>query len=130
MLPDEEEMPDERGRPRRWAFAGIVWRLIPWHRRPRVVARELQAMWQRAVRGWADQDAYSLNQYMMSWLPDAVRAIANNPYGDPELHALADDLEWYGRWYWHPYPSVNTAAFARARDIMWRFADAFPDLWS
>lgn len=40
-------------------------------------------VWQRATRGWADEDTWSLDYYILSWLPDALEKVAEDSHGAP-----------------------------------------------
>ena len=39
--------------------------------------------WQRANRGWADCDVWSLDTYLVEWLPDAFRRLKATKHGVP-----------------------------------------------
>jgi hypothetical protein len=39
--------------------------------------------WQRATRGWADCDTWSLDYYLNSWMPDALRHLKKHKHGVP-----------------------------------------------
>jgi hypothetical protein len=45
--------------------------------------REVKWFFQRGRRGWADCDTWSLDGYMISWLPEALRHLAKNSRGCP-----------------------------------------------
>lgn len=48
------------------------------------VKSEIVRFWQRGRRGWGDQDAWGLDSYILSWLPDAIDYVAENSVGyDP-----------------------------------------------
>src|ERR1700677_1618409 len=38
---------------------------------------------QRANRGWADCDVWSLDYYLSQWLPDALKLLRNTKHGTP-----------------------------------------------
>jgi hypothetical protein len=39
--------------------------------------------WQRAQRGWADCDVWSLDGYLIEWLPDALQRLKDTKHGIP-----------------------------------------------
>lgn len=39
--------------------------------------------WQRANRGWADCDIWSLDCYLAEWLPDALQKLKQDKHGTP-----------------------------------------------
>ena len=43
----------------------------------------LKAGWQRATRGWANRDVWSLNSYFLEILPDMLKHLRENAYGYP-----------------------------------------------
>lgn len=49
----------------------VTWRLSSVRR----VYRQVRWFWQRGRRGYSDLDAVSLDAYLCSWLPDAIRQI-------------------------------------------------------
>lgn len=40
-------------------------------------------LYQRGTRGWADEDTWSLDYYILSWLPDALEKVAEDSHGAP-----------------------------------------------
>lgn len=53
------------------------------------IPKEIFWFWQRGRRGWADCDVWSLDGYLISWLPEALRELAKIAHGCPP--ALYDD---------------------------------------
>lgn len=45
--------------------------------------KDIIAFIQRGKRGWADCDLWNLDEYLMSWLPSALRNLAENHSGHP-----------------------------------------------
>lgn len=54
---------------------------------------------QRGVRGWADQDTWSLDYYILSWLPDALEKVAEDSHGYPSNYGFSDQdiADWVAR---------------------------------
>ena len=85
-------------------FGWNYWHLI---RNPHVIFRELWdravAFAQRGYRGYADRDIWSLDSYLLSWLPQAIRQLRKDSNGYPTklsprqwakiLTDMADGLE-------------------------------------
>ena len=44
---------------------------------------ELKAMWQRAYRGYADKDLWSIDMYLAQWLPVAIKQFRETTYSVP-----------------------------------------------
>jgi hypothetical protein len=76
--------------------------------------RVLKARHQRATRGWADCDVWSMDSWFMNVVPDMLRRLRDTPHGYPSefehlgkeagpkeweriLTNMADDLEAYNR---------------------------------
>ena len=65
----------------------------------------LQAKWfvQRGLRGYSDEDTWSLDHYLASWMPQALRQLKQNSHGHPDgmtyagwqtrLRKMADGFE-------------------------------------
>ncbi len=47
------------------------------------IPNEIKWLWQRGKRGWADEDIWSLDWYLSSWLPAAFRKLAKDAHGCP-----------------------------------------------
>ncbi len=47
------------------------------------ISKEIKWMWQRGKRGWADCDIWSLDYYLSSWLPEALRRLSERSHGCP-----------------------------------------------
>lgn len=50
---------------------------------PSIAYDLIRAFIQRGRRGWADQDVWSLDGYLNSWLPDALRRLRDTKQGVP-----------------------------------------------
>jgi len=60
----------------RWA----PYRAIRWILR---IPREIKWFFQRATRGYADSDVWNLDDYILSWLPKALKQLAKDTGGYP-----------------------------------------------
>lgn len=45
---------------------------------------ELRSMWERARYGYSDRDLYSLDRYLLTWLPEAIRKLKDG-HGYPAV---------------------------------------------
>jgi hypothetical protein len=63
---------------------------------PRRAYREVKWFIQRGRRGWADCDVWSLDDYLNSWLPDAVRKLKKDSQGVPGVLVEAEDCDETG----------------------------------
>jgi hypothetical protein len=109
----------------------------------RNLAGTLAAGYQRATRGWADADTWSLHVYLCSALGGALEHLAGNTHGWPgtpdysafedwtaALHTAAAGLT--GRAVRDHDPAdqaADAAALAGAQDALRWVADNLPDLW-
>ena len=67
---------------RRWVYArsfrgynGLYWCRNPWKlvtEAPGGLWRDVRKSRQRSRRGWANEDTWSLDSYLLGWLPDAI----------------------------------------------------------
>jgi hypothetical protein len=54
--------------------------------------RRIKWFFQRGRRGWAHNDTWDLDSYLCSWMPDALRHLAEGVHGCPaELYDKEDD---------------------------------------
>jgi hypothetical protein len=51
--------------------------------------------WQRANRGWADCDVWSLDGYLVEWMPDALRRLKATKHGIP-LKCISEEYDKNG----------------------------------
>lgn len=68
------------------------------HRLPVVAVRHTRLkvvrFWQRGRRGWGDADTWSLDCYILSWLPDAIDHVADTSMGyDPRYCDCPDQFD-------------------------------------
>lgn len=55
----------------------------------------LKAAWQRATRGWADRDVWSLCHHLLDIMPEMVDHLSNHAYGYPgEYHGFPTYESW------------------------------------
>lgn len=47
------------------------------------IFREIKWFFQRGKRGWADCDTWSLDHYITSWMPEALKYFKENCHGYP-----------------------------------------------
>jgi len=74
--------------------------------------RHAEAFIQRGYRGWADRDAWSLDDYLDSFMPDALRRLKETKHGIPmDMFDGLPDKDGDGR----SYHSPETMAIAEAR---------------
>jgi hypothetical protein len=77
----------------------ILWRFFhnsPWGN-PRQAYREIKWFIQRGRRGWADCDTWSLDDYLTSWLPAALRYLKEHKHGVPSAVVEAEDCREDGQ---------------------------------
>lgn len=48
------------------------------------IPREIKFFWQRGTRGWADNDVWSIDGWLLDILPDMIRQLSYNKHGCPE----------------------------------------------
>jgi hypothetical protein len=60
---------------------------------PAQLCREAKWLIQRARRGWADCDIWSLDNYLSGWLPDALRRLKETKHGIPSGMFEAEDCD-------------------------------------
>jgi hypothetical protein len=60
---------------------------------PVQLCREAKWALQRAKRGWADCDTWSLDWYLAGWLPDALRHLKKNKHGIPAAVFKTEDCD-------------------------------------
>ena len=72
--------------------------------------RKIKKAYQRAARGYADEDIWSLDMYLAKWMPDALRQLKNQKHGIP-IEFLDSTEEW------DVIMDTMIAGFEAARDI-------------
>ncbi|MCG3203979.1 MAG: hypothetical protein KCHDKBKB_00656 [Elusimicrobia bacterium] len=68
-----------------WCYLTYSWKyyiLRPWEF-VRDLYKDLRAIIQRGIRGWADCDTWSLDYHLSLWMPDALRFLKENKHGIP-----------------------------------------------
>jgi len=62
-----------------------IYRFFRWGRfsTPRRIYKEIKWFIQRGSRGWADRDVWSLDWYLNTWMPDALRRLRDTKIGTP-----------------------------------------------
>ena len=88
-----------------------IYRFFRWHKvfHPIEMYREVKYFIQRGRRGWSDRDAWSLDYYLTSWMPEALGYIRKHKHGVPIDMYDAKDVNDYGN------PSKDGQAAAEAR---------------
>ncbi len=69
------------------------WKYAPlrWYKWVLNIPREIKWLYQRARRGYAEEDTWSLDGYLSSWLPEALRELKERNIGYP---AGLTDKKW------------------------------------
>ncbi len=96
----------------------------PWGS-PRRIYNETKFILQRARRGWADSDTWSLDCYLDSWMPAALRHLKEHKHGVPSCIFLPVDLIVGGDWQGNPSDEGMVRAEARWDAIMDKMIEAF-----
>ena len=96
----------------------------PWGS-PRRIYNETKFFLQRAHRGWADSDTWSLDGYLDSWMPNALRHLKEHKHGVPGSMLLPEDLIVEGDWKGNPSDEGMVRAEARWDAIMDKMIEAF-----
>ena len=75
-----------------------IYRFFRWHKvfHPIEMYREVKYFIQRGRRGWSDRDAWSLDYYLTSWMPEALGYIRKHKHGVPIDMYDAKDVNDYG----------------------------------
>jgi len=106
-----------------WAI-NRYFKYSPWGS-PRRVYNETKFILQRARRGWADSDTRSLDGYLDSWMPDALRHLKEHKHGVPHSMLLPEDLIVEGDWQGNPSDEGVVRAEARWDAVMDKMIEAF-----
>ncbi len=56
--------------------------------------REIKWFFQRGKRGYAEEDCWSLDNYLISWLPQAIRELKKNIHGHPISDEVKNTNDW------------------------------------
>ena len=96
----------------------------PWGS-PRRIYNETKFILQRARRGWADSDTWSLDGYLDSWMPAALRHLKEHKHGIPSCMFLPEDLIVGGDWQGNTSNEGMVRAQARWDAIMDKMIEAF-----
>ena len=74
-----------------------VWRFFHYgYGDPRNIYHDIRAFVQRGRRGWADRDVWSVDSYLNSWLPDALRKLKKDKHGVPMGMFEPEDMDEHG----------------------------------
>jgi hypothetical protein len=87
---------------------------------PRTYTNYFKWKWQRAQRGWADCDIWSLDMYLCAWLPDALALLAIKKHGTP-----CTMFEGNGDAFGNFTPAEYDAAEARWQETLAKMVLAF-----
>ena len=96
----------------------------PWGS-PRRIYNETKFILQRARRGWADSDTWSLDSYLDSWMPAALRHLKEHKHGVPASMFVPEDSIVGGDWQGNPSEEGMVRAEARWDAIMDKMIEAF-----
>jgi hypothetical protein len=96
----------------------------PWGS-PRRIYNETKFILQRAHRGWADSDTWSLDGYLDSWLPAALRHLKEHKHGVPCCMFVPEDLIVGGGLQGNPSDESMERAEARWDAIMDKMIEGF-----
>lgn len=96
----------------------------PWGS-PHRIYNETKFILQRAHRGWADSDAWSLDGYLDSWMPAALRHLKEHKHGVPTCMFVPEDSIVGGDWQGNPSDEGMVRAQARWDAIMDKMIAAF-----
>lgn len=96
----------------------------PWGS-PRRIYNETKFILQRARRGWADSDTWSLDVYLDSWMPAALRHLKAHKHGVPSCMFEPEDLIVGGDWQGNPSDEGMERAQARWDAIIDKMIEAF-----
>jgi len=69
-------------------YESSIWEEVKWFfgrifGKIKDIPREIKWFWQRGKRGYSDCDVWDLNDYLLSWLPKAIRELRDNTQGYP-----------------------------------------------
>ena len=92
---------------------------------PRRIYNETKFILQRARRGWADSDTWSLGGYLDSWMPAALRHLKEHKHGVPTCMFVLGDTVVGGDWQGNPSDEGMVRAQARWDAIMDKMIEAF-----
>ena len=92
---------------------------------PRRIYNKTKFILQRARRGWADSDTWSLDCYLDSWMPAALRHLKEHKHGIPSCMFEPEDLISEGDWQGNPSDEGMVSAQARWDAIMDKMIEAF-----
>lgn len=95
---------------------GWYWFTNPWriYKIPVSWWNDLRFFYSRGRRGYSVYDTWSLDSYLLKWLPDAIRDLRENSHGFP-VTMFADDVDWTD-----PSQDQSDVAEARWTDILAR----------
>jgi hypothetical protein len=96
----------------------------PWGS-PHRIYNETKFILQRAHRGWADSDTWSLDGYLNSWMPAALRHLKEHKHGVPSCMFVPEDSIVGGDWQGNPSDEGMVRAQARWDAIMDKMIEAF-----
>ncbi len=114
-----------------WYMLTHPWEYVFWLR------DEMRWFIHRGLYGYSDYDTWALNDYLLKWLPSALRDMAKEAHGHPTylssveewrgiLRGMADGLE-SGQDYWDKHerrvPEEFMAAMDNMRDFFWSLWD-------
>lgn len=111
-------------------YSRVYWAIYRYFRHspwgsPRRIYNETKYVLQRARRGWADCDTWSLDDYLDRWMPNALRHLKENKHGIPSCMFEPEDLISEGDWRGNPSDGGMVRAQARWDAIMDKMIAAF-----
>ena len=96
----------------------------PWGN-PREAYYAVKCFIQRGRRGWSDRDIWSLDHYLSSWMPDALRKLKKDKQGVPSSVFEPEDCISEGDWRGNPSEEGMERASARWDAIIDKMIAAF-----
>jgi len=80
---DGDDSPDPLYVTAYWTvYRFLRWNILPWVS-PTQWYDRIKYFFQRGVRGWSDRDTWSLDYYLNTWIPDALRRLKKVKHGVP-----------------------------------------------
>jgi len=107
---------------------------------PKNIYVELKAFYQRGLYGYSDRDLWSLDEYLSSWMPSALRELEEKPidwnYEEVDLEEMAQGFEIPDKMNEIPltfptneYKKIWNKLEKERIKKMRRFVDKYSSLW-
>lgn len=66
----------------------ILWPFKFWWERVTDIPNKIKYFFQRGIRGYADEDTWSIDWYISSWLPQAIKELRDRKIGYPGIKGM------------------------------------------